>query len=213
MDITRIIAVRHGETDWNLATRIQGKIDIPLNANGRWQAQRLARTLAALDPLTAIYTSDLSRARETAQATSDATGLALCLEPALRERGFGHFEGHTFVEAEEAWPRETARWRERDPDWAPRGGETLSAVRERVLRATDALASRHRGEQILLVAHGGVIDALYRAATGLDIRSPRTWPLGNASINRLLWTPQGLSLVGWSDTAHLEREGQDEATA
>ena len=75
-----------------------------------------------------------------------------------------------------------------------------------------ALASQHIGAQIVLVAHGGVMDALYRLATGQDIESPRTWDLGNAAINRLLWTPDGLTLVGWSDTRHLDAAVLDEAS-
>jgi probable phosphoglycerate mutase len=66
------------------------------------------------------------------------------------------------------------------------------------------------GEQIVLVAHGGVLDVLYRIATGQELQAPRTWQLGNASINRLLWTPQGFSLVGWADTRHLDQETRDE---
>ena len=68
------------------------------------------------------------------------------------------------------------------------------------------LAGAHIGQQIVLVAHGGVLDALYRLATGQAIQAPRSWQLGNATINRLLWTPEGLSLVGWSDARHLETE-------
>ena len=86
-------------------------------------------------------------------------------------------------------------------------------MRSRVLQTTAKLAAQHLDEQIVLVAHGGVMDALYRAASGLDMRAPRTWTLGNASINRLLWTPDGLTIVGWADTSHLEDEWQDEATA
>ncbi len=213
MQATRIIAVRHGETAWNVDTRIQGQLDIPLNDNGRWQAQRLARALAASEQIAAIYTSDLLRAWDTAQSIADATGLQTTIEPGLRERGFGSFQGRTFTELEAHWPLETARWRERDPHWAPPDGETLLAVRERVERATHTLAQQHIGSQIVLVAHGGVLDALYRCATGLDIRAPRTWTLGNASINRLLWTPQGMTVVGWADTSHLDDAWQDETTA
>ena len=93
------------------------------------------------------------------------------------------------------------------------GGESLASVCDRVLQAVHVLAARHIGEQIVLVSHGGVLDVLYRAATGLDMLAPRTWSLSNASINRLLWTPQGLTLVGWADTAHLEDEWLDEAAA
>ena len=211
MQATRIIAVRHGETAWNVDTRIQGQLDIALNEKGRWQAQRLARSLAASEPMAALYSSDLLRARDTARSIADATGLAVVTEPGLRERAFGKFEGKTFAELEAAWPEETLRWRQRDPDWAPPGGESLKAMRDRVLRTVQKLAARHLGEQIVLVTHGGVLDALYRAAAGLDVRAPRTWLLGNASINRLLWTPDSLTVVGWSDTAHLENEWTDEA--
>jgi len=82
-----------------------------------------------------------------------------------------------------------------------------------VLETVQALAARHMGEQIVMVAHGGVMDILYRAATGLDLQAPRTWALGNAAINRLLWTPDGLTLVGWADTSHLDDETMDETTA
>jgi len=89
----------------------------------------------------------------------------------------------------------------------------LIALRDRVLATVDELASRHVGEQIALVAHGGVMDVLYRAATRLDLQAPRTWLLPNTAVNRLLWTPQGLSLVGWADTTHLEGRSRDETTA
>lgn len=213
MQATRIIAIRHGETDWNVNSRIQGQLDVPLNEKGQWQAQRVARALAAREPITAIYSSDLLRAWDTARAIGDATGLTPIGEPSLRERGFGEFEGNTFHELEARWPEQTAHWRLRDPTWAPPGGESLISVRDRVVQVTGALAARHLGDQIVLVSHGGVLDALYRAAAGLDIQAPRTWTLGNASINRLLWTPQGMTIVGWSDASHLEDEWLDEATA
>ncbi|MEO5606847.1 MAG: histidine phosphatase family protein, partial [Polaromonas sp.] len=101
-------------------------------------------------------------------------------------------------------PEQSMRWRKRDPDFAPTGGESLVALSQRVIEATERLAARHPGELIALVGHGGVMDVLYRAATRQHIQAPRTWTLGNAAINRLLWTPQGLTLVGWADTQHLE---------
>jgi probable phosphoglycerate mutase len=92
------------------------------------------------------------------------------------------------------------------PDWAPAGGESLATLSARVLPALHRLAARHMGEQIALVAHGGVLDAIYRAAVGLDLQAPRSWLLKNAAINRLLWTPESLTLVGWGDVAHLDAE-------
>ncbi len=210
---TRILAIRHGETAWNVDTRIQGHLDIPLNDTGRWQAQRVARALAARDPIHAVYSSDLQRAHETAKAIASATGAPLVTHAGLRERGFGIFEGKTYVEIEQTWPEESEHWRKRTPDWAPQGGESLLQVRARITRTLHELAARHPGQQIVLVAHGGVMDQLYRAATGQDLAAPRTWQLGNTAVNRLLWTPEGLSLVGWSDTSHLEDDSLDEISA
>ena len=213
MDATRLIVVRHGETAWNVDTRIQGHLDIPLNATGLWQARQLGDALAG-EAISAIYTSDLLRARKTAQAVADATGAALVEEPGLRERAFGSFQGRTFAEVETEHPEQARRWRQRDPDYAPDGGESLRVLRERVVDTTHRLAARHPGELVLLVTHGGVLDVLYRAATRQDIQAPRTWQLGNAAINRLLWTHgHGLSLVGWADTQHLEHATRDETTA
>lgn len=213
MDATRLIIVRHGETAWNVDTRIQGHLDIPLNATGLWQARRLGDALAG-EAISAIYTSDLLRARKTAQAVADATGAALVDESGLRERAFGSFQGRTFAEIEAEHPEQARRWRQRDPDYAPDGGESLRVLRERVIDTTHRLAARHPGELVLLVTHGGVLDVLYRAATRQDIQAPRTWQLGNAAINRLLWTHgHGLSLVGWADKQHLEHATRDETTA
>ncbi len=208
---TRIIAIRHGETAWNRDTRIQGHLDIPLNDTGRWQAERLARALAARDPITAVYTSDLLRAFETARAVSEAAGAPLVANEGLRERDFGVLQGKTFAEIEASLPDEALRWRKRDPLWEPPGGESLTAMQARVLQTVTELAAGHAGELIAMVAHGGVMDLLYRAATGQDLQAPRTWELGNAAVNRLLWTPQGLSLVGWADTSHLNDETLDES--
>ena len=206
---TRIIAIRHGETTWNVDTRIQGHLDIPLSANGRWQAERLADALQD-EPITAIYASDLTRAWETAQYVARACGVAVTPEIGLRERGFGDFEGKTFAEIELLLPEQSLRWRKRDPEFSPRGGESLLALRTRVVEAAQRLAALHPGQQIALIGHGGVMDVLYRAATRLDIQAPRTWALGNAAINRLMWTPEGFTLVGWADTHHLDDDVLDE---
>ncbi len=210
MEATRIIAIRHGETAWNVDTRIQGHLDIPLNDTGLWQAQQVGQALAG-EPVAAVYTSDLQRARVTAQAVADSTGAPLVLEPGLRERSFGQLQGRTFAEIETQLPEEARRWRQRDPHFEPEGGESLIVFRERITRITDQLVQRHPGELVALVAHGGVLDVLYRAATGQELQAPRTWKITNAAINRLLWTESGLTLVGWADTQHLDNASRDEA--
>ena len=212
MQATRIIAIRHGETAWNVDTRIQGHLDIPLNDTGLWQARQVARALAG-EPLSAIYASDLQRAHTTARAIAEVTGAPLVPEPALRERSFGELEGRTFAEIEAELPEQARRWRQRDPHFAPEGGETLVQLRERIAATTHRLAALHTGGLVVLVAHGGVLDVLYRLATGQELQAPRTWQLANAAINRLLWTPEGLTLVGWADTQHLDTGTRDETTA
>ena len=200
---TRIIAIRHGETAWNVDTRIQGHLDVPLNERGLWQAEQLGRALAD-EPVAAIYSSDLSRAHQTASQVARHTGAELMVETALRERSFGMFEGKTFAEIEAALPNEAQRWRQRDPHFVPSGGESLTQLQARVVSTVSGLAARHPGQLIAVVSHGGVMDVLYRAATRLDLQAARTWALGNAAINRLLWSPQGFSLVGWADVGHLQ---------
>ena len=213
MEATRIIAVRHGETAWNVDARIQGQLDIGLNDNGRWQARRVGEALAS-EPITAVYSSDLGRAHQTAQAVAEVAGIPVIADEGLRERSFGIFEGKTFDEIHETWPDHAHNWRKRIPEWQPpEGGESLLELRERVTRTMHELAARHPGEQIVVVAHGGVLDALYRIATGQEVNSPRTWELPNGAINRLLWTPEGFTLVGWSDTQHLDHEAADENTS
>jgi probable phosphoglycerate mutase len=207
--VTRVLAIRHGETAWNLATRIQGQIDIGLNDTGHWQARRLALAVADAG-ITALYASDLQRARLTAQAVAEHCGLGVVTDAGLRERGFGLFEGQTYAEIEQRWPALARRWRQRDPDFAPEGGETLTAFHARSVACATRLAARHTGETIALVAHGGVMDCLYRAATRVGLQAPRTWQLGNASINRLLYSAEGFTLVGWNDELHLEGNEHDE---
>jgi 2,3-bisphosphoglycerate-dependent phosphoglycerate mutase len=213
MEATRIIAVRHGETAWNVDARIQGQLDIQLNDTGRWQARRVGTALASED-LTAVYSSDLGRAHETARCIAEQAGIDVVAHPGLRERRFGMFEGKTFDEIHQTWPDHAHNWRKRIPEWEPpQGGESLLQLRERVTRTMSDLAARHRGEQIAVVAHGGVLDTLYRIATGQEVNSPRTWQLPNGAINRLLWTPEGFTLVGWSDTQHLDHASHDENTS
>ncbi len=211
MNATRIIAIRHGETAWNVDTRIQGQLDIPLNERGQWQAAQLAEALATQDPLDAVYTSDLKRAHQTASAVAARQGLTPVSHVGLRERGFGAFEGKTFAEIEKDLPEDALLWRKREPHWAPpQGGESLVLMEQRIRNTLNELAAQHVGQHIALFAHGGVMDLLYRIATQQGLQAPRTWTLTNTAINRLLWTPESVSLVGWADTSHLDEMSRDE---
>jgi 2,3-bisphosphoglycerate-dependent phosphoglycerate mutase len=205
-DATRILAIRHGQTAWNADARIQGHTDIELDALGQWQARRLAAALAG-EELHAVYSSDLLRARQTAAPLAECADLELRLDAGLRERAFGEFEGLSFAQIEQRWPDQAARWRRRDRDFGARGGEVLHHFRERVVAAVARLAQAHRGQNIVLLTHGGVLDLLYREANRLPLDAPRTWQVANAGINRLLHSGGGLVLVGWADVGHLETHG------
>lgn len=200
---TRILAIRHGRTAWNADSRIQGHTDIALDALGEWQAERLALALDD-EAVQAVYSSDLTRACQTAAPLAARKGLPLRVDAGLRERGFGDFEGLSFVQIEQRWPEQAAAWRKRDPDFGAHGGEVLRDFRERAVAAVLRLARAHRGQCIALVTHGGVLDLLYREATRVALDAPRSWQLANAGINRLLHSEQGLVLVGWGDVGHLE---------
>ena len=227
MDSTRILAIRHGETPWNTEQRIQGHIDIGLNAKGQLQASLVGQAFetinsgAQLDPeglslsnTTAIYSSDLTRAFSTAETIGQALALPITKERRLRERHFGDFEGKTWAEIDEHSPEVSRKWRERDPHWRPgEGSESLIDLQSRVMSIVNELASKHLGEQIVIVSHGGVMDILYRWATSQDLQTPRSWSLDNAVINRLLWTPEHLSLLNWGDSRHLNDQSKDDVTA
>lgn len=200
---TRIIAIRHGQTAWNADGRIQGHVDIGLDASGERQALLLADALADAG-LAAIYASDLLRALQTAQPAAERLGIPVATDAGLRERGFGVFEGLTHVDVDRLWPEQAQRWRRREPGFGPGGGETLEAFYARSVACASRIAARHPGQTIALVTHGGVLDCLYRAATRAGLQAQRSWQLGNASLNRLLYSPEGFALVGWNDRAHLE---------
>ena len=209
---TRLVVIRHGETAWNAAGRLQGHRDIPLNALGQRQAAGLARALAD-EGLAAVVASDLQRAWQTGGALATGLGLPLQPEPGLRERCFGMLEGLTHAEIEAQWPDQARGLRHREPGFVPAGGgESLVDFQARCLATLHRLATAFAGQTIALVCHGGVLDGLYRAATHVALDRPRSWPLGNASINRLLHTPQGLALVGWNDSAHLDGIAADDVT-
>ena len=164
--MTTILLARHGETDWNRDNRFQGHADPPLNAAGREQARALAAALAA-EPLTAVYTSPLRRAAETAEMVAAGHGLPAHADEALREIDVGSWEGLTRADLEQRYPEQFRRWLlEHEQGWED--GETYEEMGRRVVPALLALAGRHEGERILAVTHGGPIRAAIAAAEGIS---------------------------------------------
>lgn len=210
---TNIVLIRHGETAWNAERRLQGHIDIALNAEGLRQAAALARALAS-EPFDAIYASDLQRAYQTATAVAQVQGMAVLADPGLRERCYGGFEGLLYAEIEARFPRQFAAWQARDVDGdMPAGARVAETFRQFFQRCTAAIAAigaRHPGRTIALVAHGGVLECAYRAALGLSLETPRDFPVRNASINRFTLIDGALALASWGDVDHLRAGALDE---
>lgn len=195
--------VRHGETAWNAEGRVQGQLDIPLNDFGRAQARATANALASQD-FSAIYCSDLSRVRQTADPTAKRLALPVEYDAALRERHYGMFETLTYVEVRERFPEQYARFRDKDPEFDFEGGEALRTFAERSLSAVRGLIERHPGEQILVFTHGGVLEMVYRHARGVGLSSERNFEIPNAGINWFEVTPKEWKVHAWADVAHLE---------
>ena len=205
MSQTRLIVVRHAETTWNREKRMQGTTDTPLSDVGRVQAQAVGRRLAGR-PFSALYSSDLSRARDTARAIAEHSGRELVLDPRLQERRFGIFEGLLAAEIMARYPEEYARFASRDPDYEVPGGESARGFVDRCLGCLAEIAGRHRGEEIVVVTHGLVLDALYRAAHDLPHAQPRPVPLINASVNLFDHADRGWRMELWGDVSHLAPE-------
>ena len=201
---TRLCIVRHGETDWNTERRIQGHVDIPLNAAGIEQAAAAARGIAQ-HRFAAVYSSDLQRALQTARTLASATGLDVRPLQGLRERHYGAVQGLTYEELLARDAQMAQRFRARDPHFDFDGGEALLVFVERIRAAIEALAAAHVGESVLLVTHGGVLDIVYRRATGRDLASPRDFPVPNAALNWIEVQHGDWHLVQWADTRYLER--------
>jgi len=200
---TTFLVVRHGETRWNIDGRIQGHLDSDLTPTGRAQADALAARLAR-EPLHALYSSDLGRARATAAPIAALTGLAAVLDARLRERTYGVFESLTWTEIEARYPAEYARLATRDPAYVVPGGESAIAFRERLLARFAELAASHPGQCVAVVTHGGALGMLYRVATAMPLDAVRDYPLPNAGVNRFAWAGGRLLLEAWGDVAHLE---------
>lgn len=200
--MTEVLLIRHGETVWNRQGRMQGQHDSPLTPTGLDQAKQLARRLQSV-AFSALYASDLGRAHQTARCITDATGHDIIAERGLRERAFGIFEGLTNREIEARYPDDYVFFAKRDPDYCMSGGESAATFRARVLDTLSAIAGRHDGKTVVVVTHGLVLDALYRAASGMGYEAPRGFPLLNCSVNTFRYRREGWTAVAVCDVDHL----------
>jgi probable phosphoglycerate mutase len=199
---TRICFIRHGETDWNVEKRIQGHTDIELNETGRSQALAMAFN-AAHHRFHAIYSSDLARAKETARVLAQREDHEVKLLPQLRERHYGIFQGITAAQGAVRYPAAYAHYMARDLDYDFENGESLCGFAERVVEGIEWLLRHHSGQTIAAVSHSGVLDILYRRATGRPLETPRDFKIPNCALNWFHFDGQGWHLETWADRHHL----------
>ncbi len=181
---------------------MQGHHNSELTALGRAQAEAVAPRVADLAPST-CYVSDLTRAIQTARPIAEACRLEPIVDVRLRERDLGVFDGLTREENHERFPDEWARYLSGDPDFVVSGGESARQRHDRTLAALGDYVTRHEGEVVAVVAHGGTLESAFRMAMGIPLAAPRPCALLNATLNVIDCTPAGWVMVTWGDTAHL----------
>ena len=201
----RYLLIRHGQTDWNVSGRIQGQSDVPLNAVGEQQVAALAEGLASM-PIDAVYTSDLMRARTTAEVMVDPHDLDVQIEPRLREVHFGEWEGFTYDELLDRIPGFAEAWDAWNADRvhrAPPGGESLLQFSERVAAALEDVRAAHEDGTVALVSHGGSIRMTFCVLMGLPLTSYWQMSVHNTGISEIEMRERGPVVVRWNDTHHL----------
>jgi broad specificity phosphatase PhoE len=183
--VTELLLVRHGETDWNRERRFQGHADQPLNETGREQAHALAAELAG-EEIDVVYTSDLARASETAEIIGARLGLDVVALRELREMDVGEWQGLSWPEIEERYPKGAREWHEHGHGWE--FGETYDQLGERILAALRRIAADHPAERVLVVAHGGAVRVTRAYLEGVSVvESRRHSPaIGNCEVFRVV---------------------------
>jgi probable phosphoglycerate mutase len=201
--MTQIFLVRHGETLWNSEGRIQGHLDSPLTQNGLAQANALALHFFKSQNFAALYSSDLGRAYETARCISEKNGLPVLVDPRLRERNFGIFQGVVKRELKTKYPDESSYYKALDANYVIPGGESFKQLSERCINCLEELAQKYLGKRILVVAHGGVLVSLFKHTLGISPDAPRRFLSLNSSINVFSYQNKTWMLEVWGDLSHL----------
>ncbi len=202
----RWLIVRHGETRWNEEGRLQGVSDIGLSEKGDRQAQMVARRLAGV-PIDVAYTSDLTRARDTAQCILENRDLTLNSIPVLRERGYGIFEGLTVEERQQRYPAMFDASLVNDLDFAPTGGETPRQTIKRMSAFVADLGMRHPDETVLIVGHGGSLRAAIIALMEFPLEANWRFVMANCGLSVIDTYPDNAVMRLYNDTSHLNGLG------
>ncbi|RYG29658.1 histidine phosphatase family protein [bacterium] len=193
----RLFLVRHGQTDWNVMNRAQGSVDRPLDETGIAQSQAVARALATI-PIDRVLTSDLQRARNTAQAIADATGAKLLIEPQMSERSFGTMEGDSYEDLRDFFNRESGGDAAMRNRVRPPGGESFFDLWQRLSNVLPVI--QNGPESQVLVSHGGTCALLCAMILGETLEDTVKYRFSNAGITEF----DGGRIVRFDDVSHLE---------
>ena len=204
---TRILAVRHGETEWNKAGIQQGHLNSNLTDAGISQAKALAEGLKAYE-IDAFYCSDLGRAVETAEEISRVIGKRFIKEERLKERNLGSMQGLSKKEFADKYPEEWKKFQSGDSEYRLPGGESSKDRYVRAIECVEDLVERNKGKTILIVSHGGIVMSLFYRALRIPLHNKRAFSLYNGSINVLSISEEmEWFLELWNDTSHLMKNG------
>lgn len=169
--VTRVYLIRHGETEDADGRRYKGHIDVPLSEMGIVQIKRLSKYISRDTVLTAVYTSDLSRAVTSAEIVAEPHGIKPVSVKGIKERNFGVWEGMSFDEIREIWPEAFNAWAENPLEFSPMEGESTGEVRERAVKAFNEIVARHNGSTIAIMAHGGINRVLICELLGIPLEN------------------------------------------
>lgn len=203
MQPTQVFVVRHGETTWNQEGRLQGHNDSPLTTKGIAQAKALGENLKNHE-FDAIYSSDLPRARNTAEHIATEKHCHIKLDVELRERNLGIFQGFTRAELMLKYPQQAKRYMDFEPDFVIPQGESLTQFRQRCMRCFNRIAEAHPEGKILVVTHGGVLTNLFKTVVGIPLETQRNFVLLNTSLNVFSYKQGQWMLETWGDLNHLQ---------
>lgn len=203
--VTRLYIVRHGKTDWNHDTRTQGQLDIPLNSEGVSQAQLLAERFADLN-ISHIYSSDLIRAKETADLIGQKLKLSIESLVGIREMNFGKWQGLTNAEIKERYSTEYNNWRSNPESCEISEGERLIQVQQRGLEIINKISKTHKDANVIIVSHGTAIKAMLLGILGLDLSNFYKFRQDNTAVNIVQYKDYGPVLVRLNCTCHLDKD-------
>lgn len=198
---TYLTIIRHGETEWNRIGKQQGQLNSDLSENGIKQAQAIKEYIKNEYDL--IISSDLGRALQTAEIISEKFKYKIILNPGLRERHLGIMQGLTMEEFKEAYHEEYKKFASSDPDYIIPEGESARQRYDRAIDTFNKIINDYKGKNLLIVAHGGILDSIFRYVLNIPIKQKRSFSLINASINKFSFENSWM-LESWGQINHMQ---------